>query len=57
MSLKSANKVETNRVELEIEVGAVEFEKAVAEARANPSRNKDITIQELFDIFNASKGE
>lgn len=32
MSLKSANKVETNRVELEIEVGAAEFEKAVAAA-------------------------
>ena len=32
MALKSANKVETNRVELEIEVGAEEFEKAVAAA-------------------------
>ena len=32
MSLKTANKVETNRVELEIEVGAAEFEKAVAAA-------------------------
>ncbi len=32
MSLKQANKVETNRVELEIEVGAAEFEKAVSAA-------------------------
>ena len=32
MALKSANKVETNRVKLEIEVGAEEFEKAVAAA-------------------------
>ena len=32
MALKSANKVDTNRVELEIEVGAEEFEKAVSAA-------------------------
>lgn len=32
MALKQANKVETNRVELEIEVGAEEFEKAVSAA-------------------------
>ena len=32
MALKQANKVETNRVELEIEVGAEEFEKAVSVA-------------------------
>ena len=32
MALKNANKVETNRVKLEIEVGAEEFEKAVAAA-------------------------
>ena len=32
MALKNANKVDTNRVELEIEVGAEEFEKAVAAA-------------------------
>lgn len=32
MSLKAANKVDTNRVELEIEVGAEEFEKAVNNA-------------------------
>lgn len=32
MSLKAANKVDTNRVELEIEVGAEDFEKAVNNA-------------------------
>ena len=32
MSLKSSNKVETNRYELEIEIAAEDFEKAVNKA-------------------------
>ena len=32
MSLKTANKVDTNRVELEVEVDAEAFEKAVSKA-------------------------
>lgn len=34
-----------------------QFEKAIAEGRANSNGYKDITIQELFDAFNASKVE
>ena len=39
MNLKSSNKIETNRYEIEVEVGAEEFEAALAKVFKRESKN------------------
>ena len=57
MSLKNANKVDTNRVELEIEVDADRFESAVNDAYKKNVRRMNTVSYTHLDVYKRQRLE